>query len=216
VSEPDSPYHQTRFTYEPGREVLWKTLCNAYFNKLIQPSDHVLELGAGYCHFINNVRCAQRTAVDQFPSFGKYARPGVDVRVGSVADLDFLADQSVDFVFASNLFEHLTQQDLAVVLAQLRQKLRSSGTLNILQPNYRRCHREYFDDYTHVSVYSDVSLCDFLEANRYQVLECRAGFLPLSIKSRLPISPALIRLYLLSPWKPLAKQMLIRAQPAPP
>jgi SAM-dependent methyltransferase len=144
-----------------------------------------------------------------------YAAPGVVARVGSVTDLSFLPDASVDLVFASNLFEHLAKDDFAETLVQLRQKLKPDGTLIILQPNYRRAYREYFDDYTHISVFSDVSLCDFLVAHGFQVLESRAGFLPLSVKSRLPVSRFLIRLYLASPWKPGAKQMLVRARIGP-
>jgi hypothetical protein len=93
----------------------------------------------------------------------------------------------------------------------LRRKLASGGTLNILQPNYRYAYREYFDDYTHVSVFSHISLTDFLRANGFDVLEISPRFLPLTVKSRLPVSPWLIRAYLASPIKPLAKQMLIRA-----
>lgn len=209
----NSSYHQTRLRHDPRREVLWKTLCDAYFSKWIEPHYHVLELGAGYGDFINSVRCARRTAVDTFPGLSDYVQPGVAAHIGSVTDLSFLDDQSVDFAFASNLFEHLAQHEFAAVLAQLKRKLKRHGTLNILQPNYRRAYKEYFDDYTHVSVYSDASLCDFLEANGYRILECRRALLPFSIKSKLPVSPMLIRLYLLSPWKPAAKQMFIRAQP---
>ena len=86
--------------------------------------------------------------------------------------------------------------------------------LAILQPNYKRAYREYFDDYTHISVFSDVSICDFLEANQFRVIDRQPGFLPLSVKSRFPVIPALIRAYLLSPIKPFAKQMLIRSVPA--
>ncbi len=207
-------YHETRFEYDPRRETLWKTLCDAYFGKLIRPEFQVLELGAGYCHFINNVHCAKRTAIDQWPMLPKYAQPGVETLVGSVTDLSAVPDNSVDFVFASNLFEHLTQQEFSTVLMELKAKLRSEGTLTILQPNYRRAYREYFDDYTHITVYSDISLCDFLRANGYRIVDSMAGFLPFSLKSRFPVAPWLIRLYLLLPWKPLAKQMLIRAVPA--
>lgn len=115
---------------------------------------------------------------------------------------------------AGNLFEHLTQADFTAVPAQLRTKLKADGTLNILQPNYRLSYKEYFDDYTHISIYSDLSLGDFLRANGYRIPCARPGFLPFSIKSRLPVSPLTIRLYLLSPWKPFAKQMFVRAQPA--
>jgi ubiquinone/menaquinone biosynthesis C-methylase UbiE len=210
-----SSYHDTRLQYDPKRRVLWQTLCDAYFCKLIEPNYHVLELGAGYGDFINSLSCARRTAIDLFPQLPKYLQPGVAARIGSVTDLEFLADHSVDFVFASNLFEHLLQSHFATILRQLKRKLTTTGTLNILQPNYRRAYREYFDDYTHVAVYSDISLCDFLKANGYEILECRPAFLPYSIKSRLPVVPALIRLYLISPWKPFAKQMFVRARPSP-
>ena len=205
-------YHQTRFTFDQRREIVWKTLCEGYFNKLVRPDAHVLELGAGYGHFINNIRCETKSAVDQWPGFVEYLQPTVKGHVGSVTDLSFVSNGSVDFVFASNLFEHLRQTDLAATLAQVRQKLRPGGTLNILQPNYRLAYREYFDDYTHISVYSDVSLCDFVSGNGFEVIECVPGFLPFSLKSSAaPVRPWLIKLYLRLPWRPLAKQMFIRA-----
>jgi hypothetical protein len=209
-----SGYHESRLSYDPRREVLWRTLCDACFNRLIAPDAHVVELGAGYAHFINNVRAARRTAIDLWPGLTDHAAPGVEAHVANVTALGMLADSSVDFAFASNLFEHLSQADFAATLAALKPKLTPGGTLNILQPNYRRAWREYFDDYTHVAVYSDISLCDFLAAHGYRVIECVPGFLPLSVKSRLPVSPFLIRLYLRLPVKPMAKQMWIRAVPA--
>lgn len=207
-------YHETRFEFDPKRDILWRTLCRAYFSQFIRPDFHVLDLGAGYAHFINHVECARRSAVDRWPLLPKFTAPGVTAHVGEITDLDFLTDHSVDFAFASNVFEHLSQADFAAVLHQLRRILKPGGTLNILQPNYKRAYKEYFDDYTHVSIYSDVSLCDFLRSQGYRILLCRPGLLPFSIKSRLPVSPWLIQLYLQLPWKPLAKQMFIRAEPA--
>ena len=61
--EMNSSYHATRLRYDSRREVLWKTLYDAYFSKWIQPQYHVLELGAGYGDFINSVRCARRSAL---------------------------------------------------------------------------------------------------------------------------------------------------------
>ena len=206
-------YHSSRFTPDPRRDVLWRALWQFYFGKLIQPEYCVLELGAGYGNFINSVVAQRRIAIDHWTGFADYLAPGVEAITGDVVDLDFLADSSVDFVFAGNLFEHLTQDDLASILARLRRKLRPGGTLNIIQPNYRYAFREYFDDYTHVSVYSHVSLTDFLIANGYIILEVHPRFLPLTLKSSLPVSPLLIRAYLLSPIKPMGKQMLIRALP---
>ena len=213
LAKDENSYHATRFAFDDRREVLWRALCEYHFNNLIRPEFHVLELGAGYGHFINNVRCSHKSAIDQWPGLTRYVKPPVNVAVGSVTDLSFVADGSVDFVFASNLFEHLTQQEFSAALTQVKQKLKPDGTLNILQPNYRLAFREYFDDYTHVSIYSDASLCDFLQANGFTVTESVPGFLPFSIRSSAaPVRPWLIKLYLSLPWRPLAKQMLVRAK----
>lgn len=205
-------YFETRFTHDSRRDTLWQVLWESVFQQWISAEDCVLELGAGYGHFINQVRCRRRIALDMWPGFKEFLQPGVEAHAGSVAELGFLQPNSVDFAFASNLFEHITQDELAEVLRQLRESLTQRGTLNIVQPNYFYCYREYFDDYTHKTIYTHTSLADFLEAHGFEVIDSRPRFLPLTIKSRLPVSPLLIRMYLLSPWKVRGKQMLIRAR----
>jgi len=204
-------YHETRLAYDGRRHILWKALCDCYFQGLVRPGDCVLELGAGYGDFINQIRCRRRIAIDIWQGMMEHLQPDVEGHVGPVTDLQVIEDGSVDFVFASNLFEHLAQAEFAKALKALRAKMKTGATLNILQPNYRFAYREYFDDYTHVTVYSDRSLADFLEVNGFQITEVHPRFLPLTIKSRLPVSATLIRLYLALPLKPLGKQMLVRA-----
>jgi SAM-dependent methyltransferase len=207
-------YHQIRLSFDARRDVVWRSLWRFHFSKLISPDDCVLDLGCGYGDFINNVMARRRIAVDRWEGFPAYVDPNVERVVASVTDLDFIEEGGVDFAFASNLFEHLSHEVLTHVLEILQRKLAAGGTLNILQPNYRYAYREYFDDYTHVSIFSHISICDFLQTNGYDVLEIRPRFLPLTVKSRVPISPWLIKVYLASPIKPLAKQMLIRARVA--
>ena len=124
-------YHDTRLPYDSKREILWKTLCRRYFQPLIAPDACVLELGAGYGHFINNIRCARRIAIDQWAGLKKHLAPDVEAKICNVTDLSSVEDGSVDFVFASNLFEHLRQDEFAIVLQQVRTKLKPGGTLNI-------------------------------------------------------------------------------------
>jgi SAM-dependent methyltransferase len=204
-------YHETRLPYDQRRDLVWKTLCEAYFQQLIPRDACVLELGAGYGHFINHIRCARRIAVDIWDGMPQHVAAGVETHVGSVTDLSFITDRSVDFVFASNLFEHLSQDEFSIVMEQVRDKLIPGGTFNILQPNYRFAYRDYFDDFSHVTIYSDRSLSDFMSTNGFKIIDCRPRFLPLTVKSTFPVSPFLIRLYLMLPFKPFGKQMLIRA-----
>jgi SAM-dependent methyltransferase len=206
-------YHTTRLVPDERRDILWKTLWRAYFRKLIAPDFCVLDLGSGYGNFINNVMASRRIAIDTWEGLRGHASPAVEVVIGDVKDLSFLAPNSVDFAFASNLFEHISKSDLATVLRELRRTLTSRGTLAMVQPNYRYAFREYFDDYTHTTIYSHISMADFLAANGYEVLEVQPRFMPLTIKGSLPVAPWLIEAYLKSPIKPLGKQMLIRARP---
>jgi len=205
-------YHGSRFTADRRRDVLWKPLWDAFFRYRVPPNACVLDLGSGYGQFINNVVARRRIAIDVWPGFVAHLAPGVEAITGDVTDLSLVEDGAVDFAFASNIFEHLTQSQLASTLFALSKKLAPTGTLTILQPNYRYAFREYFDDYTHVTVWSDVSLSDFLVANGFEIVELRTRFLPLTIKSRLPVWPFLIRTYLALPAKPLGKQMLVVAR----
>ena len=205
-------YHKSRFNADPRRDILWRTLWSAFFRHRVPQNACVLDLGSGYGHFINNVVARRRIAIDSWPGFATHIAPGVETITGDVTNLSMIEDSTVDFAFASNLFEHLTQPQLASTLFALSNKLAPGGTLTILQPNYRFAFREYYDDYTHVTAWSHVSLPDFLVANGFEIVEIRPRFLPLTIKSRLPVWPILIRAYLAVPIKPLGKQMLVVAR----
>ena len=209
----NSTYFKTRLTFDKKRSVLWKTLSQYFFQRYIKKTDSVLELGAGYCDFINNIKANDKYAVDLWSHFPECASGEVKTYVQSVTDLSFLPDHSIDFVFASNLFEHLEQNDVARCLVELNRVLKTTGRLAILQPNFRYAFKHYFDDYTHQSIWTDVSLGDFLSAQGFSIEKCWPRFLPLSIKSKFPVFGCLIRLYLKSPFKPLAQQMLIIAKP---
>lgn len=207
----DERYHQTRFTPDPRRRILWQTLVNCVFQREISAEAAVLELGAGYGEFINAIKARRRLAVDQWPGMLAHLDPGVEGMVTDVTQLGAIANNSIDYVFSSNCFEHISQRDLEVCLAQLKQKMKSGAKLTVVQPNFKYCAREYFDDYTHITIYTAQGLSDLLAANGFRILRCVPRFLPLTIKGRLPIHPLLIRLYLLSPVRPMAKQMLITA-----
>lgn len=211
MTVPDG-YHTARLPDDRRRRVVWQALWQYYFAALIDPGACVLDLGAGYGDFINAVVARRRVAIDAWPGFVRHLTPGIESQVGPVTDLSMLADASVDFALASNLVEHLTRADFAAMLIALRPKLAPGGTLTLLQPNYRYAYREYFDDFDHKSVFSHVSLAEYLSSQGWEVLTVEPRFMPLTVKGALPVHPLLIRLWLASPWKPIGKQMLVRAR----
>jgi SAM-dependent methyltransferase len=205
-------YHETRLIYDHRRDILWKTLVESVFQKLVNPSDTVLDLGAGYGEFINNIRAKKRIAIDKWPDTLKYLDKDVKGIVGCITDLSSINNSSIDFVFSSNCFEHVTMKELSVCLGQLKEKMKPGATLNIVQPNFKYAYREYFDDYTHESIFTDISLSNFFESHGFETIQCLPKFLPLTIKSRIPVKPILIKLYLSLPFKIGGKQMMIRVK----
>ncbi|MGU3392427.1 methyltransferase domain-containing protein [Sphingomonas sp. M1A8_2b] len=205
-------YHGSRLAEDHRRGAVWRALWHYVFRHRIAADACVLDLGAGYGDFINSVTARRRIAVDTWLGLADHVAPGVEAHVAPVTDLAAIEAGSVDFAFASNLFEHLPQAAFVTALGEIARTLSGRGTLTILQPNYRYAFREYFDDYTHVAVYSHISLADLLTAHGWDVIEVRPRFLPLTVKSRLPVWAPLIGAYLRSPFKPMGKQMLVVAR----
>jgi SAM-dependent methyltransferase len=207
-----SAYHKVRLGHQGKRSVVWAALWRYYFRHRIDSSDTVLDLGCGYGDFINHVVAKRRIALDLWPEFVSHIGPGIETLVTSLTDLSALENGTIDYAFASNVVEHVTKDEFASLLACLKTKLSARGRLTLIQPNYRYASAEYFDDYTHISIWSHVSLADFLTVNGYEVIEMRPRFLPLTVISHIPVFPPLIGLYLISPFKPLGKQMLLSAR----
>lgn len=208
-------YFGTRFTRNEQRGVVWQHICR-YLQTWIPVDADVLELGAGWCDFANAVTAKSVTAMDIDAVVTQAAKPGVTAVVGDCTDLHRFADGSFDRVVASNLLEHLERPMAEKLLAEAMRVLRPGGRLVLIQPNFRLNPKEYFDDYTHVAIYTDRSLRDFLTASGWAVEHVAARFLPLSMKSRGSGLTFLVPWYLRSPIKPLAGQMLVVAgRPAP-
>lgn len=206
-----SAYRTVRLPHNRQRSKAWRHIVRYLERYVPQPTGHVLDLAAGYCDFINNVRAAERVAMDANPDFARFADRGVRFEVGTCTDLSRFDDGTFDVVFASNFLEHLGRSDCLLVLREVRRVLRPHGRLLLLQPNYRLRPAEYFDDYTHVSVFTDRSLPDLLLSEGYRIVDVRARFLPLTFKSRASMLTFLVPLYLRLPIKPFAGQMLVIA-----
>ncbi len=195
---------------------LWRTLCDAFFSKRVPADATVLDLGAGYCDFINQIHAGRKLAVDLNPETRRCAAPGVEVHSIQLERLDeVIAADSVDLAFASNVFEHLRGPDaLLEVLAAVTRVLRPGGRLMIMQPNVRMVGGHFWDFFDHTLPLTEKGMAEALTVSGFEVVECRARFLPYTTKGRLPQWDWLIRMYLAFPpaqWL-MGKQMLLVAR----
>jgi ubiquinone/menaquinone biosynthesis C-methylase UbiE len=214
-SDAASAYFSTRLAHDPRRGEVWRHV-TAHLQQWIGPGSRVLELGAGWCDFANQLAASGRAdevvALDADATVERAAGPGVTPVVGDCTDLSRFEDARFDVVFASNLVEHLDRAAAERLVDESRRVLRPGGRLLLLQPNFRLAPGRYFDDYTHVSIWTDQSLGDFLRSRGWALEAVRARFLPLTLKSRGACLTFLVPWYLRSPVKPLAGQMLVVAR----
>jgi SAM-dependent methyltransferase len=195
---------------------VWEVLYRRVFGRWIRPEDTVVDLGAGFCEFINAARARRRIAVDLNADTRSLAAPGVEVQAASASDLSFLAGASVDVVFSSNFLEHLAnKEEVSSAIREALRVLKSGGTLMLLGPNVRLIPGVYWDFFDHHVPLSDRSLCELLAITGFELLHVEPRFLPYTTRSALPQAPWLVALYLaLRPFSSavLGKQFLIIAK----
>jgi SAM-dependent methyltransferase len=193
-----------------SRAPVWEHICR-YLERFVPADAAVLELGAGWCDFSNQIKAARVVAMDLDDVVTTAAGPGVESIVGDCTDLSRFADGEFDIIFASNLLEHLERPQTERLWAGAARALRPGGRLILMQPNFRLNPGGYFDDYTHVSIYTDRSLADHLSALGWNIDVTMPRFLPLTLRSKASRLTFLVPAYLRSPIKPLAGQMLLVA-----
>jgi SAM-dependent methyltransferase len=176
----------------------WTALCRGELSRWIRPGDTVLDLGAGYCEFINAVEARRRVAVDINPETAGFAAPGVEVHVSPVEELSFLADGEIDVVFSSNFLEHLSDKRVvAEVVRAAHRVLRPGGRLVVMGPNARLVRGAYWDFFDHHVPLTDRSICELLRATGFEIRVSRARFVPYTVlRWPFPVWPWMVRAYL--------------------
>jgi SAM-dependent methyltransferase len=202
-------YHKVHLTPDVSRQIVWDAIVN-YLTPHLPPAPDVLELAAAYCHFINTVKAKRKVAIDAWDEFPNYAHPDVECVVHDLrlpVPRDFR--EQFDVVLASNLLEHLMHDEDERLIEQAYSWLRPNGVLLVIQPNFYTAYRHYFDDYTHRTVWTHVSLAALMRSKGFDIVRIEPRFTPYSLKNRLPKWRWLITLYLSLPIRPFAGQMLL-------
>lgn len=204
-------YFNTRFSYDNRRKKTWKVICK-FLQKYVDKNANIIDIGAGYCDFINNIEAKRKYAVDSCSDFVQYANDNVKTFVAECFKLDFLESDYFDVIFSSNLLEHLLFEQIESTLQGMNRILKPNGKLILFLPNFKYCYKIFYDDYTHKTPLTENGICDILKTKNFDILKVFPKFLPFSFKSKLPVSNFLVQLYISSPIKPLAGQMLIIAE----
>jgi SAM-dependent methyltransferase len=193
------------------RQKMWGVLCHDFFQEYVPKDSTILEVGAGYCEFINNIHARKKIALDMNADVRTYANPDVETIIGGSEKIDPLADGSINNAFASNFFEHLSRDSIIATIQEVNRVLTPGGKFIILQPNIRFCAKDYWMFFDHITPIDDRALVEVLEINHFNILSNIPQFLPYTTKSVLPKSLFMIKTYLKLPlaWKIFGQQALV-------
>lgn len=192
-----------------SRQAVWTEIARYIYERLGSPQS-VLDPAAGRGEFISAVPAADRWGVDMVKQ-ADLESAGVKMIIADIMDAE-LPIEYFDGVFLSNFLEHLPDQEaVGTVLAKLRDAMRPGGQIAIMGPNYRYCHKEYFDCADHMVVLTHTGLEEHVYAAGFEVVSVSPRFLPFSFRGVLPPSPMLTRTYLRNPllWRLVGKQFLV-------
>jgi SAM-dependent methyltransferase len=209
--------YSRRFSVEENqaRDQIWTVLVRNFFQRWIRSTDVVVDLGCGFGEFLRHVNCSRKIGVDLNPlARDTLTQAGIEYLQRSVCEPLPVDAGTVDFVFTSNLMEHLPgKREVEQMIQEARRLLKPGGHFVMMGPNIRIVPDLYWDFWDHIVPISDRSLVEALECQGFRIVNCWPRSLPYTTKSSLPRAPWMVKLYMKCPWiwPLLGQQFLIRA-----
>lgn len=194
------------------RNKVWTVLIRDYFQKYIRRDDTVLDLGAGYGEFINNIACGKKYAMDLNPDTAERVNTGIELLQQDCAEPWPLLDDTLDVVFTSNFFEHLPDaQALARTLTEAHRCLKYGGVIIAMGPNITFAGKAYWDVIDHRLALSEQSLAMTLVSQGFRIEKCVPQFLPFTMSEGLQYPTFFVAAYLRLSfvWRIFGKQFLV-------
>jgi len=205
--------YQLRFSkHQEYRANVWKILCKMYFQNYISENSIIIDVGAGWGEFINNIRGEVKYAMDLNPDTKGCLTKGIIFLQQDCSQKWPIETESLDVVFTSNFIEHLSNKDsLELMILEAFRCLKEGGKIICLGPNIKYARGAYWDFWDHCIPLTELSLSELLKMNAFNIELCLPRFLPYSMS--LGRTPPLIfvKLYIMLPiiWFFFGKQFLV-------
>jgi SAM-dependent methyltransferase len=207
--------YKVRFeNQEVHRKQVWLVLAN-YFSRWIPSDSVVLDLGCGYCEFINQVQCSAKFGMDLNPEARKRASADVHILEQDCSIAWSVPPATLTTVFTSNFLEHLpTKAHVEGTLSHAHNALRSGGRLIAMGPNVKCVPGAYWDFFDHYVALTELSMKEILTKCGFEVEVCLKSFLPYSMSQGRTYPSWMLRSYLALPliWPLFGKQFLVVAK----
>ncbi len=207
--------YENRYKAElTGRNQVWAELCQHFWQDFIKPDAIVLDLACGYGHFINNITCGKKWAMDLNPSTAIHLNPDVTLLKEDCSLRWGLPDDCLDIIFASNCFEHLQSKNaLSETIKEAARCLKPGGRLIAIGPNIKLLNGSYWDFIDHNIPLTEVSLAECVQAWGLLPEKVIKKFLPYTMVGGVKTPVWILRYYLRRPllWRFFGKQFLVIA-----
>lgn len=197
------------------RQSVWTVLCQDFFQAFVGRDATVLDLGCGYGHFINNIRCRKKFAMDLNAEGGSHLNTDVTYICQDCTQRWAIDADSIDVIFTSNFLEHLDDKHaLKRTMEEARRCLKPGGRLIAMGPNITCLPGRYWDFSDHSLPLTEISLTEVLNAKGFDVRKAVPRFLPYNMVRTRPHPMLLLRLYLKLPllWHFFGKQFFVIAE----
>lgn len=128
----------------------------------IEKRSKLLEIGVGRCEFFNSfAECGlDVSGVDRSVECLEFTQSG-ELHILDIESQPFpLCDDVFDIVFSKSLIEHL--QTVPLFLAECKRVLKPGGLLIVMTPDWEANYKIFFDDITHKTPFTKVTLLDSL------------------------------------------------------
>lgn len=209
---------QYRLRFEANqryREDVWRILCTQFFSRYVEPDATILDVGAGWGEFINNITASERLAMDLNQDTKHHLAEDVTLLELDCSQQWPLETATLDVVFTSNLLEHLPNKtSIERMVNQAHRCLKVGGCIICLGPNIKYTGAAYWDFWDHHVPLTDVSLTELLQMNGFEMESSIPRFLPYSMSMGRTPPLFLVSAYLkIRPaWRILGKQFLLVAR----